>query len=198
MRLLILPTMILSCSICLTCFAEEVTQPNSLEGVYMNPKAEFWVAIKGKGNWPKLKQLENGELIASFYNHPSHGFGNGDIELWVSSDEGRNWAYRSTVTDHSADPEHCRMNHAVGKTADGRLIIMASGWSKGRSLPILPAQVCISDDDGRTWQRHEIDNRDIPFGNIILAADGRLVVGMYDVDPRRALILYESKDDGQT
>ena len=171
---------------------------NALDGVYLMPDVEFSVAVDDKGNWPNLMLLPNGEVLATFYNHPSHGFGCGDVELWVSSDDGQAWQFRSQVSDHSDNPEHCRMNHAFGRAAQGELLVLVSGWSEGRKLPILPVQVCISPDDGRTWHRHQLDLRDIPFGNIILAPDRRLVCAMYNVNPRRACILYESTDNGRT
>lgn len=171
---------------------------NALHGVHLMPGVEFSVAVDGKGNWPHLLLLPNDEILAVFYNHPSHGFGRGDVELWASEDGGRTWRFRSQVSDHGDDPGHCRMNHAVGRTAAGRVVVLVSGWSEGRRLPILPAQVCVSCDDGRTWSRHQLANNDIPFGSIVLTPDGSLTCGMYSAAPRAACRLHVSRDDGRS
>jgi len=44
------------------------------------------------------------------------------------------------------------INHAVGLNANGELVALVSGWSEDRDHPTLPAQVCISVDNGITWQ----------------------------------------------
>ena len=171
---------------------------NALDGVCLMPGVEFSVGVDGKGNWPQLLLPPNGEVLAAFYNHPSHGFGCGDVELWRSEDDGRTWRFRSQVSDHGDAPTHCRMNHAFGRTANGELLLLVSGWSDGRRLPILPVQVCLSADDGQTWRRHTLRTCDIPFGRIILTPDGRLTCAMYSVQPRRACRLYVSRDNGRT
>jgi hypothetical protein len=52
---------------------------NALDGVYLMPGVDFSVGVSNKGNWPRLRLLPNGEIAAAFYNHPSHGFGCGNV-----------------------------------------------------------------------------------------------------------------------
>ena len=120
-----------------------------MNGCYLLPDAEFSVAINNKGLWPNLTLLPNGEIAAVTYNHPSHGFGCGNVELWISADQGNSWFFRSVVSDHSEDPALTRMNHGVGLNAKGEIIVLVSGWSEGRRAPILPIQRCLSSDNGK-------------------------------------------------
>ncbi len=172
-----------------------------LSGCNMLAGAEFYVAIDNKGLWPNLTLLPDGEIAAAVYNHPSHGMGCGDIELWVSGDEGRSWKYRSTVSDHAGEPDKIRMNHAVGMNGQGQLVVLVSGWSAGQRRPILPLQVCISGDSGQTWRRHILDTRRVPYGDISLLSDGALVCAMYEYQyPGKVSdsSLFKSSDGGRS
>jgi len=173
-----------------------------VNGTYLLPGAEFFVAIDNKGLWPNLTLLPNGEIAAAVYNHPSHGFGCGDVECWVSADQGRTWGFRSKITDHSEDPKLTRMNHAVGLNQDGHLVALVSGWSEGRKPPALPVQKCVSKDDGLTWDRSLLDVYAIPYGDIITTDDDSLYCAAYGknrpVDTDYAAFLYESVDHGLT
>jgi photosystem II stability/assembly factor-like uncharacterized protein len=177
--------------------------PGGVNGCHLMPGAEFYVAIDNKGLWPNLTRLPNGELAAAVYNHPSHGYGsNSDVELWVSRDGGRNWAFRGQVTDHPENPNAIRMNHAVGLNADGELVAVVSGYQEGQRLPFLPLQLCISGDHGRTWDRRLLDLDGVPFGDILALPDGRLVLSTYAKTaggpPRRRCTLVFSDDGGRT
>ena len=176
-----------------------------MNGSYLLPGAEFYVAIDNKGLWPNLTLLPNGEIVAAIYNQPSHGFGCGNVEMWVSGDGGRIWKYRSTVSDHSEQPEHVRMNCAVGLNAHGEIIALVSGWSKGRELPLLDVQICISSDQGKTWEHSEWgEHRLIPYGNIVLQPNGTLTVKLSrelrltDGEEHYVAYTYQSKDHGRT
>jgi len=173
-----------------------------VNGSHLMPGAEFYVAIDNKGLWPNLTSLPNGELAAAVYNHPSHGYGsNSDVELWVSEDEGRNWVFRSQVTDHPENPNAIRMNHAVGLNAAGELVAIVSGYQERQRLPLLPLQLCISRDHGRTWDRNILDIDQVPFGDILLMPDGRLICSMYRRDSRqpkrRKCSIFFSADGGR-
>jgi hypothetical protein len=89
------------------------------------------------------------------------------------------------------------MNHAFGLSQDGGIVVLVSGWSEGRNLPILPIQVCRSTDDGRTWQRHMLDTAMVPFGPIVLAPDGSLTCAMYHPSPRQPSRLCVSRNGGE-
>ena len=67
-----------------------------LNGCYLRTGAEFYMAINNKGLWPNLTMLSSGEIGAAVYNQPSHGGGEGDVELWVSRDGGTLWELRSS------------------------------------------------------------------------------------------------------
>ena len=160
------------------------------------PDAEFYVAIDNKGLWPNLTLLPNGEIVAVVYDHPSHGYGNGNVEMWASDDGGRLWSLRSVVSDHFDQPEVVRMNHSVGLTAAGELLVLVGGWSKGRELPFLPVQVCRSADNGHTWNRHILsDIASFPYSNVVLGADSSLTSAIHD-DVRCDSLLYTSRDGG--
>ncbi len=175
-----------------------------LNGCYLRNGAEFYIAINNKGLWPNLTMLLGGEIGAVVYNQPSHGYGEGDFELWVSSDGDTLWELRSVVSDHGEDPELVRMNHAVGLNANGDLVVLVSGHSAGRRPPTLPVQVCISSDGGETWRRQVTNVPHIPFGDIVCKPDGTLVSAMYTSDPADVdsrppgVVLLASEDDGLT
>lgn len=152
-------------------------------GVSLLPDAEYFVAVDNVCAWPRLVRLPNGEIAAAIYNNVEHGMTAGDIDLWISSDGGRLWTKRSTVSDHSEDPALVRMNHAMGIAKDGSLVVLVSGWSKGRGPPLLPVQICISHDQGRSWQRSICTQPEIamlvPYGDIVLSPDGTLIASLY-------------------
>ena len=171
-----------------------------VNGCHLMPGAEFYVAVDNKGLWPNLTRLPNGELAAAVYNHPSHGLGsNSDVELWVSPDEGRSWAFRSRVSDHADNPNAIRMNHAVGLNADGQLVALVSGYQEGQRLPLLPLQRCISADHGVTWDRDVVPLDRVPFGDVFPLPDGTLVCPAYrriSRDPKRSASSVLFSDDG--
>ena len=174
-----------------------------LNGCQLLPGAEFYVAIDNKGAWPNLTLMPSGEIVAAIYNHPSHGYGSGsNVELWASTDEGRSWSYRSTVSDLLDEPTGIRMNHAVGLTNDGSLVALVSGYHCGQKRPFLPVQCCVSEDAGASWTRHLLDVDGVPFGDILTLPDARLACPMYRCLSRTPRVnesfLLFSADGGQT
>ncbi len=174
-----------------------------VNGCHLMQGAEFYVAVDNKGLWPNLTKLPGGELAAAVYNHPSHGYGsNSDVELWVSRDGGRNWSLRSRITDHPENPNAIRMNHAVGLNAAGELVAVVSGYQEGQKLPMLAPQLCISADQGRTWDRRLLDFDGVPFGDVFALPDGKLVLSTYartdEKPPRRKCSILFSDDGGRT
>jgi photosystem II stability/assembly factor-like uncharacterized protein len=166
--------------------------------------AEFYVAIDNKGLWPILTKLPDGTLGASIYNHPSHGRGNGsNTELWISENSGRNWKYRSQISSQPPDnPEAVRMNMAIGVNIKGEIIAIISGFQAGLEMPLLPLQLSVSDDSGKTWKRECILGYDmIPFGNILAFPDGELLCSMYSFknDSKSCIChILSSSDHGRT
>ena len=170
--------------------------------------AEFFVAVDNKGLWPSLIHLPDGGIGAAVYNHPSHGYGTGsDVELWFS-ENGRFWEYRSTISDRGDNPESIRMNHAIGVNAKGELVAFVSGYQKGQRRPLLPLQLCISDNNGIDWQHSVLDlDGGYGFGSILTLPDGELLAAVVKgVDPRGETekprttdsTVFSSRDHGRT
>jgi hypothetical protein len=179
------------------------------------------VAIQGVCAWPNLTVLPDGVIVATIFNHPSHGTTAGDVECWASQDGGKTWEKRGTPAAH--ENEHCnRMNVAAGLAKNGDLLVIASGWTGikpsgevGQPFRerILPPWVCRSKDGGRTWSvdqeafpapwpeaaRQPVSPQGIcvPFGDILPGEDGMLRVAMY-TGARGAGFVFRSADDGKT
>lgn len=152
-------------------------------GISLLPDAEYFVAIDNVCAWPRLLRLPGGDIVAAIYNDVEHGMTMGNVDLWGSADGGRTWSRRSTVSDHGENPAFVRMNHALGLAADGSLVALVSGWSERRAEPLLPLQVCLSRDQGRTWQRGlcaapEIAHL-VPHGDVVTGPDGALTASLY-------------------
>ena len=150
---------------------------------------EHYVAVDGYCAWPNLTVLDDGSIGALVFNQPSHGRGEGDIELWVSRDARPPWTRRSAVTQHRAGTG--RFNHAGGQGKDGVLVALVSGWQRPQTLPIrtdniLDIWVCRSSDAGHTWEVSETFERPpgagkfMPFGNVRVGHDDCLYVSAYD------------------
>ena len=168
--------------------------------------------------WPNLTMIPSGTIGAVIFNKPSHGGQEGDVELWVSEDDGYTWAMRSQVTEHV--PPSVRMNVAAGMNADGEMVVLCSGWSLDEQGTrgigaILEPWVLLSSDEGHTWEITSTleweegaaglseERRLIPFGDVCIAGD-ELVVSCYaPVAPdgaagQRDSLLYRSADGGRT
>jgi hypothetical protein len=106
--------------------------------------------------WPNLTMLPGGEIGAAIFNQPCHGLWEGDLELWVSADAGETWTLRGQITRH--EPPTVRMNVAAGLNAAGHLVALCSGWEMDGTGPagrgrVLAPWVCISEDQGYTWEQ---------------------------------------------
>ena len=173
-------------------------------------------AIQKVCAWPNLKRLADGTLAAFLYNQPCHGLWEGDLDCWVSEDDGRTWRFRGRPAQH--EPTTARMNCAAGFAANGDLLVLCSGWAdrapkgvlSGPHRRVVRAWVCRSADGGRIWEVSRDfpappdspagrDNELIPFGNIRIAEDGSLGAAVYlrKGDLREAYLL-RSRDDGWT
>jgi hypothetical protein len=178
---------------------------------------ERYIAIDNVCAWPNLTALPDGTLAATIYNRPIHGRWQGDVEVWVSTDDGRLWEKRGTAAP--GQPPGNRMNVAAGCAANGDLLVIASGWTPvlepGTDDPdfdfltrdCLKARVCRSADGGRTWERadtvplpNETDRWSIPFGDIVEGPDG-LVASCYSGsahETHHTAWMMRSNDDGRT
>ena len=77
--------------------------------------------------WPNLTVLEDGTIVATIFNQPSHGSVAGDVECWATKDQGATWQKVGTPAPH--EPDTNRMNVAAGRANHGDLLVIASGWS---------------------------------------------------------------------
>lgn len=184
--------------------------------------AEHRVAIKDVCAWPMLAPLRDGTIVAIIHNQPSHGQREGEIEAWATKD-GVAWTKRGRPAP--PDPQTVRMNVGVGLAQNGDLLVICSGWSDVKhpdrpKQPVfrdstLEAWVCRSKDGGYTWtqQKRFVPARPgwldyIPFGPILVGADGALHVSGYSgefIDPKvntrtkgYATWHFRSDDDGVT
>lgn len=203
------PGTIVGTGLALALLAAAIVPARAADGVSLCPDAEHFVAIDNVCAWPRLLRLPGGDIVAALYNDVEHGMTMGDVDLWASADGGRSWTRRGTISDHGENPAWVRMNHALGLAADGSLVALVSGWSERRGPPILPLQVCVSRDQGRTWQRALCEVPEIaalvPHGDIVRSPDGTLTASLYGrvpaVEGRAAghrVFTARSRDDGRT
>lgn len=146
-----------------------------------NPECEHGVMVENCGLWPNLKKLPDGNPGVFCYDRPSHGYGCGNISLWVGDKTCAGWKFRSTVSDHEESPDCVRMNHAAGVSRDSLVHVIVSGYSKNRAAPLLPLQCCTSQDSGMTWKREllPLDKELVPFGDISEDEQGFLHFGCH-------------------
>jgi len=172
-----------------------------------------FIAVDNVCAWPNLTLLKDGTVVASIFNQPSHGRGEGDVDCWSSTD-GQLWKKIGTPAMH--EPMRNRMNVAAGLASNGELIVIASGWSlkAGEEVGSRPSLVDVlrpvvsrSSDGGKTWAvnrdgfpKAEADMTElIPFGDIIVAEDGSLRVVAYAQSKDKIInktSMYRSTDDG--
>lgn len=176
---------------------------------------ERYIAIDNVCAWPNLTYTDEGHLIATIFNQPSHGRQLGDVECWTSKD-GRLWTKTGTAAPH--DPMTNRMNVAAGLNGRGELVVLASGWEvsgdpgKNESVSlvkVLRPWVSISSNMGKNWDIHKTGfpsaeagmTNFIPFGDIIIADDGSLRVIAYAQSLDKAInkvSIFQSDDHGHT
>jgi len=172
-----------------------------LDDCRLLPGAEFYVGVDYAGLWPNLTQTPDGEILATAYDFPGHGVGNGNIGVWASLDGGRLWERRGTASSHDGRDDPARFNHAAGLNGKGELVVLVGLWTRNIT-EAGPVQACVSADGGRTWKRHELDStRDQgvvhPFGDILLCPDGRLACAIHNDTEKRSYV-YWSCDHGRT
>jgi len=174
-----------------------------------------YIAIDNVCAWPNLTVLEDGTIIATIFNQPSHARRVGDVECWASKD-GHFWEKRGTPAVH--EPNANRMNVAAGLAGNGDLVVIASGWSlkPGENpddplslVAVLRPWVSRSSDGGRNWKVSKLAfpvaepgmTEFIPFGDILPGADGSLRVLAYAQSEDKVtnkVSMFRSDDDGKT
>jgi len=180
---------------------------------------EQYVAIDNVCAWPNLSRLPDGRLSVAIFNQPTHGGWEGQVECWLSNDDGRTWSRAGAPVPH--DPGTARMNHAAGIAGNGDLIVIVAGHSGrpkknepnldfAKSVPLHPI-AARSSDGGVTWSPcapippTEDGGYLCPFGSIQKQADGVLMVSFYtwhrpgaEQKMTTSALLYRSVDDGHT
>lgn len=181
-------------------------------------QTERYVAIDNVCAWPNLTLLPDGKILAHIFNRPSHGLIEGDIETWVSEDQGRLWKLRGAVTSHA--PGTTRIHVAAGHANDGSLVAITTGWGgPGLRGGVIEPWVSRSTDGGKTWDRSgslkapaDVKHL-IAFGNVVAMGGRKLAAPLYAGRPgpnegsgkRKPLYpslndsyLFFSDDDGRT
>ncbi len=146
---------------------------------------ERYIAIDNVCAWPNLTRMPDGSITATIFNQPTHGGWEGDVECWMSLDEGRIWFKNGVPAAH--EPGTNRIHVAAGLAHDGSLVVLASGWSrrgpvgepsKFSDAHTLSPWVCRSEDGGRSWERRGSvapppgrSERIVPFGDIVRLTD---------------------------
>jgi hypothetical protein len=161
---------------------------------------ETYVAIDNVCAWPNLTMLPNGDIAAIIFNQPSHATVEGEVECWISSDEGVFWRKQGVPISHT--PGAIRMNHAAGLAGNGDLIVLCAGWTSAVApRTIAEPAVCRSSDGGSTWtqswaiEKPEGVTRFTPFGDIVRSGNGVLGASFYSSEGPRNYFL-RSYDDG--
>jgi len=173
-----------------------------------------YLAIGNVCAWPNLSVLNDGTIIATIFNKPSHGLVEGDAECWASTD-GITWKKQGSPAIHDRKNSN-RTNLAAGIARNGSLVVLAGGWLLEHSGPPDPdgrsvqrPWICRSEDGGKTWS---IDKKSfpgaepgrthfLPFGDIVQGSDGSLHATGYSLTRDRThdkVVTFRSKDDGQT
>lgn len=193
-------------------FPESFRKGNSLSDDRLKLFHRF-IAIDNVCAWPNLTVLNDGSIIATIFNTPAHGSGEGDVDCWASSN-GHFWEKRGTAAPHT--PGTNRMNVAAGLAKNGDLIVLASGWELKKNqntgsfslVKILRPWVSRSGNGGRKWKVNKNGfptaasgmSEYIPFGDIAAGQDGSLRVLAYAQSNDKvinALSMFRSEDDGR-
>ncbi|MFC4871488.1 sialidase family protein [Negadavirga shengliensis] len=209
--------MLLSCLICIGSFAH--SEGDSTRSERLAGKVEVlerYVSIDNVCAWPNLTNLADGTRIATIFDQPSHARNEGSVACYVSSDNGRFWQFSGNPASHESLTN--RMNVAAGISSNGDVLVIASGWSllpakePGGQMSldgVLRAWVSRSKDGGSTWEvdkdafpaAEEGMTNFIPFGDILVGADGTLRVLAYAQSLDKAInkvAMFKSEDDGGT
>jgi hypothetical protein len=156
-----------------------------------------YVAVDNVCGWPNLLKLPDETLVITGFNRPNHGQTEGDLDCWQSIDGKGIWMKAGTPGPHKAGQN--RMNHAMGITHSGKLIVLVSGWNKGgdpKAKEVNPDGTlqpitAISEDQGVTWSFGTVDVKPVqdrgmvPFGSIVKLKKDVLAVGVYAIKRRK-------------
>jgi hypothetical protein len=140
--------------------------------------------------WPVLTRLRPDCLGLVFFNRPSHGLEEGDLEARFSVDEGRTWQSAGIAAPHP--PGGNRMHIATGIDHDGGWIVLSTGFAvAGGALGAFgPMWSSRAAGPGAPWtvtRSVAVEGPRpacIPHGRILALPDGRLAATFYASDGR--------------
>ncbi|HBE03649.1 MAG TPA: hypothetical protein DC049_14440, partial [Spirochaetia bacterium] len=163
------------------------------------------VIVENACAWPKLIKMKNGHTLVAIYNKPNHGTSEGDIECWISKNEGDTWEKSGIAAPHETNGN--RIHCAIGNAANGEVVIVSSGYTsnyprgiKGEPFRFFEkAWICRSKDYGLTWTQDKISFPELatPYGHIFYGSDNNmyLAANKYFTDGLHSYI-YQSSDNG--
>jgi hypothetical protein len=183
------------------------------------PPLERYIAIDNICAWPILNRMPDGTITCINFNQPNHGGSEGEVQCWISRDDGRTWTAAGIPVP--CDPGANRMNHAAGLAHNNDLLVVVGGHDnrppRGQNNPdfsnvnCIPPAVSRSSDNGLTWRQSQgipfqANGWAIfPFGPILRRFDGALLLSVYNYPPSGSPLknvgsaqLYISRDDGHT
>ena len=188
---------------------------------------ERYIVVDNSCGWPNLTMTDDGDIILAAFNRPYHWNGEGEVDCYISNDDGFIFKYAGTPLLHKPGTAHGNVN--CGLAHNGDYIALVGGWDglppediyrKQPSIDITDSskhhilfpEICRSSDKGKTFAHSTlkyIPNGEIfPFnlyGNIIRLPDhGRLATALFSMDYNdrawnrgNAYIVF-SDDDGYT
>jgi hypothetical protein len=173
-------------------------------------------AVQAVCAWPNLTLLPTGQIIAAIFNQSCHGLWEGDLDAYVSIDQGVSWQFQGRIAPFDP-PGTNRMNCAAGLAKNNDLIALCAGWTgrgaKGQrgkpytECPRLTARVYRSVNLGQTWTCGSelacpTHGPLVPFGDIhIDPTSPRLLATAYAQRANNGpylTYLIASHDDGHT
>ena len=146
---------------------------------------QLLVIARNACGWPNLTRLNNGRVLCTYFNAPSHGLSEGDLVCSISDKNGRNWKKLSVVAKKPEGGN--RIHFAVGIAHNGDLLCFSSGFfvKDQKIVGFSGHWLSRSRDRGKTWVSESnpvipkgIEST-IPFGRIIQLAPNRLAYSSY-------------------
>lgn len=170
-------------------------------------KSDLSVVATHACGWPNLTQLENRDLICTYFNAPSHGLLEGDLICSAQISGQKKWSKRSIVSKKPARGN--RMHLAVGKAHNKDLLCFSSGFilEKRKFVGFAGKWLSRSTDGGLNWTEEKDPSvprklrNCIPYGRIVSVGENKLAYSCYRSQgrgkPSESWVCF-SNDDGRT
>ena len=116
--------------------------------------------------WPNLIKLNNGQVLCTYFNAPSHGLMEGDLVCSLSDRNRKKWKKLSVVAKKPKGGN--RMHLAVGQAHNGDLLCFNSGFfvKDEKFVGFSGHWLSRSKDRGKSWEVQS--NPVVPKGIILL------------------------------